>query len=113
MEIYDGSGETFVEIEKDQEFLDLMTEFYFSNRSRYKEQAKKLLREGRLLLPIGDSLLKYIVKDGWTGYKVSEDEGLNFSDFLSLGPLPWWRRAKIEKLIEQFAHSEASQTLDL
>ena len=112
MVIYDGSGEPFIEAEDEQAFLDLMTQFYFSNRSRYKKQAKKLLLEGLLLVPVGDSILKYSLKDGCSRYKVSEDCGRTFSNLLQVTPLPWRRRAKIERLIEQFAHSEARATLE-
>lgn len=113
MEIYDGWGEIHLEPEEGQTFLDLMSQLSRTNRIRYQEQAKDLLSEGSLLLPIGKRVLKYIVKDGWAGYKVSEDSGLHYSNFFTLMPLPRPRRSKIEKLIEQFAHSEASQTLQI
>jgi hypothetical protein len=113
MEIYDGSGDPSPEPKEERAFFDLLAQLSYSNRSRYIEQAKELLNQGRLLLPIGNNVLKYIVKDGWTGYKVSEDFGVNYSDFLALGPLPWRRMSKIERLIDQFALSEARLTLDI
>ncbi|MBC7462751.1 MAG: hypothetical protein H7227_00645 [Actinobacteria bacterium] len=111
MEIYDGSGEIHLEPDEAQTFLDLMSQHSRTNRIRYELQAKELLSQGSLLVPMGKSVLKYIVKDGWAGYKVSEDSGLDYSNFLTLMPLPRRRRSKIENLIEHFAHGEASQTL--
>lgn len=113
MEIYDGSGEPFIETEEDQAFLDLLTEFYFSNQDRYKEQARKLLREGLLLVPFGDSILKYSLNDGCARFKVSRDRGCTFSSSLQVTPLPWRRKAKIERIIDQFAHSEAREILGI
>lgn len=113
MGIHNKSDEPFPESEQDQAFLDLMTRFYLSNRSRYEEQAKKLLREGQLVVPLGGSLLKYSLKDGQSRYKVSEDDGLTFSNPLQVMPLPRRKQARIERLIEQFAHSEAREALGI
>jgi len=113
MEIEDRSGVPDVELGEADTFLDLMSHLSHSNRGRYERQAKELLSQSRLLVPVGDSVIKYVVKDGWAGYKVSQDAGHHYSDFLTLMPLPRRRRSKIETLIEQFAHSEARQTLQI
>ncbi len=112
MEIYDGSGEPFVETDADQAFLDLFAQFHYENRSRYKNQAKELLRERSLLVPVGNSILKYWLEDEGAAYSISHDHGVTFSNSLGLAPLHWRKRVRIRRLIEQFAHSEARATLE-
>lgn len=113
MEIYDGSGEPFIETEEEQAFLDLMTQFYFSNRRRYKKQAKKLLREGLLLVEVGDSIIKYTIEDEGVVYRFSDDQGVTFSNTLGLTPLHWRKSIRLARLREKFAHSEARLITDL
>lgn len=113
MEILDGSGEPLADSEEEQTFIDLFAKFHFANRRRYRRQAKKLVREGTLLVPLGNSLLKYSIKDGFARYKVSEDGGRTFSNLLQQTPLPNRRSRKMELIAEQFAHSEASMTLQI
>lgn len=112
MEIYDGSGEPFEENEEDQAFIDLFGRFYYENRSRYEIQAKKLLREGLLLVPVGNSILKYWLEDEGASYSVSHDQGLTFSNSLGLTPLHWRRGVRIRRLVEYFAHSEVRASLE-
>ena len=111
--IYDGSGEPYIETEEDQAFTDLLTRFHFANRRRYRRQAKKLVREGTLLVRLGTSLIKYSLKDGFARCKVSEDGGRTYSNLLQQTPLPARRERKIELIAEQFAHSEARETLEI
>lgn len=112
MEIYDGSGDPFVETEADQAFLDLFTRLHHENRSRYEHQAKELLRQGALLVPFSNSVLKYWLEDEGAAYSISDDQGLTFSNSLGLVPLHWRRGVRIRRLVEQFAHSEARATLE-
>ena len=112
MEIYDGSGEPFIETDADQAFLDLFTRLHDENKSRYELQAKELLRKGHLLVPIDNSILKYWLEDEGAAYSISHDEGLTFSNSLGLAPLHWRRGVRIRRLVEQFAHSEARATLE-
>lgn len=112
MEIYDGSGEPFVETDADQAFLDLFARFHHENKSRYEYQARKLLREGILLVPVGNSILKYWLEDEGASYSISDDQGVTFSNSLGLAPLHWRRGVRIRRLVEQFAHSEARARLE-
>lgn len=112
MEIYDGSGEPFIETEADQAFIDLFARLHFENESRYEHQAKELLRERVLLVPIDNSILKYWLEEEGAAYSISHDEGLTFSNSLGLTPLHWRRGVRIRRLVEQFAHSEARATLE-
>lgn len=112
MEIYDGSGEPFIETEADQAFIDLFARLHDENKSRYELQAKELLREGHLLVPIDNSILKYWLEDEGAAYSISDNEGLTFSNTLGLTPLHWRRRVRIRRLVERFAHSEARARLE-
>lgn len=112
MEIYDGSGEPFVETDAGQAFIDLFARFHDENKSRYELQAKELLREGHLLVPIGNSILKYWLEDEGAAYSISHDQGLTFSNSLGLAPLHWRKGLRIRRLVEQFAHSEARARLE-
>ena len=112
MEIYDGSGEPFIETDEDQAFIDLFTRFHHENKSRYKHQAKELLRRRSLLVPVGNSILKYWLEDEGASYSISDDQGLTYSNSLGLAPLNWRRGVRIRRLVEQFAHSEARATLE-
>ena len=113
MEIYDDSGEPFVETDEDQAFLDLFTRLHYENRSRYEHQAKELLRKGHLLVPIDNSILKYWLEDEGAAYSISHDEGRTYSNTLGLTPLHWRRRVRIRRLVERFAHSEARASRDI
>ena len=113
MTILDGSGEPLPDSEEAQAFIDLFAKFHFANRRRYRRQAKKLVREGTLVVPLGNSLLKYSIKDGNARYKVSEDGGRTYSNLLRQTPLPNRRKRKMELIAEQFAHSEARETLEI
>lgn len=110
MEIYDGLGEPFVETDADQAFIDLFARLHDENKSRYELQAKELLREGHLLVPIDNSILKYWLGDEEAAYSISHDQGLTFSNTLGLTPLHWRRGVRVRRLVEQFAHSEARAT---
>ncbi|MDP1721403.1 MAG: hypothetical protein Q8L08_10495 [Candidatus Nanopelagicaceae bacterium] len=112
MEIYDGSGEPFIETEEEQAFLDLFAQLHFENETRYKKQAKNLLREGLLLVAVGDSIIKYTIEDEGVTYRFSDDQGVTFSNTLGLTPLHWRKRIRVERLIEKFAYSEARATLE-
>lgn len=112
MNIYDGSGEPFIETEAEQAFLDLFTQFHYENKSRYEHQAKELLRDGHLLVPIDNSILKYWIEEEGAGYSISHDQGVTFSNSLGLTPLNWRRGVRIRRLVEQFAHSEARARLE-
>ncbi|MDP1712890.1 MAG: hypothetical protein Q8K86_10595 [Candidatus Nanopelagicaceae bacterium] len=112
MEIYDGSGEPFIETEEEQAFLDLFAQLHIENETRYKEQAKKLLRESLLLVVVGKSIIKYAIDDEGVTYRFSDDQGVTFSNTLGLTPLHWRRRIRVERLIEKFAYSEARATLE-
>lgn len=107
MVIYDGSGEPFIETEAEQAFIDLFARLHDENRSRYELQAKVLLREGHLLVPIDNALLKYWLEDEGVAYSISHDEGLTFSNTLGLTPLHWRKRRQVVRLVEKFAYSEA------
>lgn len=87
--IYDGSGEPFIETEAEQAFIDLFTRLHFENETRYKKQAKKLLREGLLLVVVGNSIIKYTIEDEGVSYRFSDDQGVTFSNTLGLTPLHW------------------------
>lgn len=113
MEIYDGSGEPFVETDADQAFIDLFARLHHENRSRYEHQAKDLLRQGHLLVPFSNSILKYWLEDEGAAYSISDDHGVTFSNTLGLTPLHWRRGVRIRRLVEQFAHSEARATLEI
>ena len=113
MEIYDGSGEPFIETDEERDFLNLFAQFEDENGSRYELQAKELLRKGHLLVPIENSMLRYWLEDEGVAYSISNDEGRTFSNTLGFTPLPWRRRARIQRLVEKFAHSEARATLDI
>lgn len=113
MEIYDGSGEPFIETDADQAFIDLFARLHFENESRYEHQAKELLRERVLLVPIDNSILKYWLEDEGAAYSISHDEGLTFSNTLGLTPLHWRKRRRVARLVEKFAHSEARASLDI
>lgn len=112
MEIYDGSGEPFIETEEDQAFIDLFARLHIENETRYKKQAEQLLREGLLLVEVGKSIIKYVIEDEGVSYRVSDDQGVTFSNTLGLTPLHWRKRRRVERLIEKFAHSEARATLE-
>ena len=101
------------ESEEAQAFINLFAKFHFANRRRYRRQAKKLVREGTLLVPLGTSLIKYSLKDGFARYKISEDGGRTYSNLLQQTPLPSRRKRKMELIAEQFAHSEARETLEI
>jgi methylphosphotriester-DNA--protein-cysteine methyltransferase len=113
VEIYDGSGEPFVETDADQAFIDLFAQLHHENRSRYELQAKDLLRQGLLLVLVGNSILKYWLEDEGAAYNISDDHGVTFSNTLGLTPLHWRRGVRIRRLVEQFAHSEARATLEI
>lgn len=110
--IYDGSGEPFIETEAEQAFIDLFARLHFENEARYKNQAKKLLREGLLLVVVGNTIIKYTLEDEGVSYRFSGDQGVTFSNTLGLTPLHWRKRKRIERLIEKFAYSEARATLE-
>ena len=112
MEIYDGLGEPFIETEEDQAFIDRFARLHFENETRYKKQAEQLLREGLLLVVVGNSIIKYTIEDEGVSYRFSDDQGVTFSNTLGLTPLHWRKRLRVERLIEKFAHSEARATLE-
>ncbi len=112
MEIYDGSGEPFVETEADQAFIDLFTRLQFENETRYKRQAEQLLREGLLLVAVDNLIVKYLIEDKGVSYRFSDDHGVTFSNELGFTPLHWRKRRRVERLVEKFAHSEARATLE-
>ena len=113
MEIYDGSGEPFVETDAGQAFIDLFARFHDENKSRYEQQARRLLRDRVLLVSVGNSILKYWLEDEGASYSISHDQGLTFSNWLGMVPLHWRRGVRIRRLAEQFAHSEARASLDI
>lgn len=110
--IYDGSGEPFIETEAEQAFIDLFTRLHFENEARYKKQAEQLLREGLLLVVVGDSIINYTIEDEGVSYRFSRDHGVTFSNTLGLTPLHWRKRRRVERLIEKFAYSEARASLE-
>lgn len=112
MAIYGGSGEPFIETEADQAFIDLFTRLHFENETRYKKQAEQLLREGLLLVVVGNSIVKYLIEDEGVSYRFSDDHGVTFSNALGLTPLHWRKRRRVARLVEKFAYSEARTTLD-
>lgn len=112
MEIYDGSGEPFIETEEDQAFIDLFARLHIENETRYKKQAEQLLREGLLLVVVGRSIIKYLIEDEGVSYRVSDDQGITFSNTLGLTPLHWRKRRRVDRLVEKFAHSEARAALE-
>ena len=113
MEIYDGSGEPFIETDEDQAFLDLFTRLHHENRSRYEHQAEELLRKGSLLVPVGTSILKYWLEHEGASYSISDDHGVTFSNELGFTPLQRRKRRRVARLVEKFAHSEARATLEV
>jgi hypothetical protein len=79
-----------------------------SQRSRYEEQARKLLKERHFEIEIEGFLITYSVKnERFVSEIFSKDQKL--ASYESEIPIPISEEEKISALVEFFAHSEAGK----